>query len=68
MTIERNSNGDWVVTDIVRGHLARRTYSGCSKLEAAKRFRRDIRRKRTVASIGVTDAVVRQALKDAGLI
>jgi len=66
MTIERNLNG-WVVTDIVRGHLARRTYIGCSKLEAVKQFRRDIR-KRPAASIGVTDPVVRQALREAGLI
>jgi len=67
MTIERNIHGDWVLSDIVRGHLVRRTYSGYSKMDAVKQFRRDIR-KRPVASIGATDPVVRQALREAGLI
>jgi len=66
MTIERNLNGYWVVSDIVRGHLARRTYIGCTKIEAAKQFRRDIRKRPVWSS--ADRAVVRQALRDAGLI
>lgn len=41
MLIERNHNGSWCISAIIRGSLFTRTYYGYTKREAVAEFRHD---------------------------
>ena len=41
MTIERNHEGAYVISDIVAGYLVTRRYYGYTKREAIRMFRED---------------------------
>jgi hypothetical protein len=42
MTIEKNYEGAWIVSDIVGGYLVTRRYYGYNKREALADFRREV--------------------------
>ena len=42
MTIEKNKEGAWVVSDIVNGYRVARKYYGYSKREALAMFRAEV--------------------------
>lgn len=44
MTVERQYNGSYHISDIVDGYLVQRTYYGYTKREAQKRFREVIKK------------------------
>jgi hypothetical protein len=43
MTIDKNYEGAWIVSDIVGGYLVTRKYYGYGKREALAMFRREVR-------------------------
>jgi hypothetical protein len=43
MTVERNYEGAWIVSDIVNGYRVARRYYGYTKTEAMALFKRDIK-------------------------
>jgi len=44
MTITKNINGYYVISDIVRGHLFTRVYAGYTKCEAIRLFKQDVKK------------------------
>jgi hypothetical protein len=42
MTIEKNYEGAWIVSDIVNGHRVARRYYGFTKAQALADFRREV--------------------------
>ena len=45
MTIERNPEGAWIISDIVSGYFVSRRYYGYTKREAQKLFKTEIKGK-----------------------
>lgn len=43
MTVERNYEGAWIVSDVVRGYLVTQRYYGYNKREAVALFREYVR-------------------------
>lgn len=41
MSIDRNAEGAWRVSDIIGGYLVVKTYYGYTKREAIKRFKQE---------------------------
>jgi len=41
MSVYKNANGYWIVSDIISGYLVSRTYIGYTKREAIQRFKKE---------------------------
>lgn len=44
MTAERNRDGAWMISSLVRGYLVTRRYYGFTKREAIRAFRAEVER------------------------
>ena len=46
MTVTKNIHGNYIISDIINGHLVTMTYIGYTKKQAIKMFREERRRER----------------------
>lgn len=44
MLIEKNINGYFVISDLIKGYLVKRIYMGYSKLESIKKFKEEFKK------------------------
>jgi len=44
MTIEKNINGYWLITDIINGYFVKKVYGGYTKKEAIQLFKKETKK------------------------